>query len=857
MDRNLYINKEQTLITKSGVYLTYLYFILWIPLFIIFGFDLIAKTNPKIHRYNQYNRDFIDIPDNPQIDIPLMLEVSRSFAERTSLLKYNDSNIYPYSSFEYHECSEQEYYKFNKTESMNNELIIYYCMNLNNILDSNYYARGDTRCWLSFVNCTSLYQYNLTDEKCSNKTISHDEPLYFAANYISQHFTDEYDDFIENRAANLNNTSSYNINERFYFNIDFTSVQLNDDKDMLFTNNTIYNFYEQTYVFKQVTDSLGLENHFDIFLKVWDIAIKIERSYQKLPDTLANLYALTDILYVILFLLNILFSTYYFHDYFLPFFFNHLNFESLEQKVNLKLQQKNKNVINNEIKEKANSNVEINNTQSLHKGRLIDYIKLFNIANFLKLKYLYCCFKNERMVKFKCLYKEFKKYLSIENITTFHKLKVTKANSHRHNNIVEKFLVKTDNILKNFDLLTFKKVFYLDSDSTFKTKLGGIFSIIYVILLFIFFYYFGYDFWARANPDISINLTNHNAITNSSELWVLNLPIIIGYSKELENHTQLENLYPFKKGFTEYGLRPCTSVDLKLMNIKMNNSLNYICTNLRDILSNKFNMEESYTELRLQQCNLDDQSCLEMDKSGPYYVEYKFNSTWLNFTKMDGFLQQEYFYYNKTSTFDNLFDKFFSIKQNIFIDDRGLILPDENKYLFTSIRNDLLPTNSKGLTIKLASESNEITTTKRTFKKFPETLANVLAMLSFVNIAMLVSYGFIIDYLYMKYFLKKMFSKINIKDLVKKLRLFVKDIELDQIEFIEEEKVIKDLYDLMNFRNYMVYKIAFRFYKTKNSVRFSVVYNEFLSFLSMENLIDYNNRELVNGLMKTRTGLFS
>jgi hypothetical protein len=864
MDRNLYIDKQQSVITKSGVYLTIFYFILWIPIFVVFGLDFLIDKNPKIRTYIQYNRDMVDIPANPKIDIPLMFEISKSFAETTSMLKHNTSNNNTYTKMDYHVCSEEEYYKFNKTEPMNATLS-YYCTNLDDILYSNYFSQGYSYSWISFVNCTSLETYNLTDDNCStNISIPPGEPLFFSANYISKVFKDEYDNFIGQRLDFINNTFTYNKEQRFYFNIDFTPTQLRNDKDYLFTNYTTYNFYQKTYVYMRNFEGLGLGNHIDIYFRVWDYTTIIERSYQKLPDTLAKIFAVIDVVYVILFLANLLVSRYYFHEYFLKYFFKHLDLDFLEGKVNRRLSNYSKNLIELEKinPEKGNENVELDISSKENIQKLKEYKELYTVRNYLKAKLFCCCYyKDKQFIKFNCLYKDVSEYLSIENISTFSKLKMTKKNIQQHRNLAEFFVTKTNNILQAFDLFTYKKVFYLNSGSVFNTKIGGILSCIYLILLFIFFYLFAYDFWARANPAFSTIQMNYNYIVNSSDLWQLNIPVIIGYPKDIENMTRLENLYPLTPGVSDFGLNPCTMTDFRISNMhEINNTLDYTCFNTIDIMNNHFKSEDATTSIQLKNCSLTDKkACIyNKDINTPIYVEYKLNTTWLNYTRLDDFLVQENRSYNYSSKFSQLYSDSFSFKHNIFTDDRGLIIPDEKQYIFVSLRKHVGPIISEGFKLTLGANTNEITTVKRIFKKFPEALAQVMAMLSFVNIVMRVIYGILVEYLYMKYFLKKMLSKVDIKDLMLKINhklggvgkyIFNVEEVIDEDKAYtsdQKQKAISELYELATLKNFILFKTVFAFYKNTQLLKLSVLSDEFLNFLSMENLINYDNRELAN-----------
>jgi hypothetical protein len=68
-----------------------------------------------------------------------------------------------------------------------------------------------------------------------------------------------------------------------------------------------------------------------------------------------------------------------------------------------------------------------------------------------------------------------------------------------------------------------------------------------------------------------------------------------------------------------------------------------------------------------------------------------------------------------------------------------------------------------------------------------------------------------------------------------------KQLTIEQIQ-----KAISELYELTTLKNFILFKSVFLFYKSTQLLKLSVLFDEFLIFLSMENLINYNNRELAN-----------
>jgi hypothetical protein len=84
------------------------------------------------------------------------------------------------------------------------------------------------------------------------------------------------------------------------------------------------------------------------------------------------------------------------------------------------------------------------------------------------------------------------------------------------------------------DLLTINRSFYVGSMNTFKTSLGGILSILFVVILIPVTFYISYDFILGKNP----SLQKYSAVTRDG--WDnVTLNVMVSYPKELLNSSYL------------------------------------------------------------------------------------------------------------------------------------------------------------------------------------------------------------------------------------------------------------------------------------------------------------------------------
>ena len=140
-----------------------------------------------------------------------------------------------------------------------------------------------------------------------------------------------------------------------------------------------------------------------------------------------------------------------------------------------------------------------------------------------------------------------------------------KINSN--NKISESYIIK-------FDYLSQTQKFYKMNGDKVSFLLGKIFSIILLCLAIPLIYFFGKDFILRTNPNIDIYSSklgiNYNSTLN------LNIPIMIIMSEFLYNVSLFE-----------YDYHNCTEeeTNLFLNSSKQDLSLNYLCTNITNLIN--------------------------------------------------------------------------------------------------------------------------------------------------------------------------------------------------------------------------------------------------------------------------------
>jgi hypothetical protein len=852
----LNINGGKTLITKSGIVLTYFYIALLIPLFVIFGYDLYFRTNPHLHRYDYYNAESTSVRPDYIADIPVMFEVTKSFYDFAPLTvkNYTEDNQVVDLLVNQHICSDEEYKSYNKTMPMDPS-IVYLCTNFDQFF-LNPYTNQDIDTIIRFKNCTAL---TYSTRPCIGTPPKDGEEIFIAINIKHEGYSDSYDHPPETKVGYQNKTLKYGVDEPIMFATNFIPIQVFNDVDA-FSPNPKLSLGNQLNRHSYVGNG-GSGHLVEYYLTVLEYHNVVDRKYMKVQETLAKVFGMVKSCFIILLFINIFLSTHYFHMIFKDSFFLYFEKQRVLSASGRELSEKKSHIQLSPEKRLKPKEVETNERKQQAEKRMDEYNRLFTFINFVRFKFCFCRFKkNKNANKFVTMYEEFRKYLFIENISIFSKKKVSKENFIKHRTFIESLLKRTDRVMKNFDLLTSKQIFYINRNSTFQTKIGGIMSIIYIIIAILFFYLFGSDFWLRTNPDIQVYQANYNEFENSSDLWHGDFPIVVGYSKELRNNTRWLNYEPYINDFRlNYGVVPCNQTYYKLLNENtLNSTLAYDCLNL-DVLGNRFNGGVTFGDFFLQGCSgSGDPNCeQDPDPNKKYYLEWAMNASYLNYSNYDNFIQADYIHRNVTNIFEFLDYGAFIFKRNVFIDDRGLLYNIDKPYSFTSIPWRYWDKSERGgLRMRFNLFPTTITTTTRRFLKFADMLAKVTAMLSIVSLVMGIAYSNISDYLFLRYFLKDFFSNIDVNAIESRINKNIVGNEsnnvntinpLDEKKFLTEDErkeKLKEYYELITFKNFVIYSNVSFIYKFKGFEVFKELMEEFKKFFSIEKLLITNNESI-------------
>jgi hypothetical protein len=110
------------------------------------------------------------------------------------------------------------------------------------------------------------------------------------------------------------------------------------------------------------------------------------------------------------------------------------------------------------------------------------------------------------------------------------------------------------------------------------------------------------------------------------------------------------------------------------------------------------------------------------------------------------------------------------MRYNLLIDDQGWFLPAEKRYLYLNTKKIKISAEGYRMGIAIDDQAKDFTVISRTYKKLPNTIAHVLAMSSLTVILCKIVYGLLIDYFFMKYYLKEFLERVNMSQFKEKLR---------------------------------------------------------------------------------------
>jgi hypothetical protein len=800
-ERGHFVGGRKYLVTKSGVILSYLYFLSFIPICVIFGADLVLRTNPEVNISSSFPADMVNVPLDSDLnaDLPLMIEVTKSYGDFVAPVEWS-INDNAYKNLDYHLCSESDYYSFNKTEPMNSNMK-YFCLNLKSIIKS-YYRKGYAEHFFTLLNCTAFPNNQLSDSRCSNIPPVQDMPLLAIVNYKFFRY-DDSDPADLVKVVNENNVyqSTFNSKNRYYVNLWYTPFYLISDDNILFEDKTTQNYFGMTcgfqYAFKETGNYEPPKgNHFVYRLRMVNELQSIERKFKKLPNTLSIIFTLQDIIFAFLYFINKLISGYYFHLYFLNIIFKKLNEKMINEELDKEYQQKKLGEdielvkVNNfvsMIHDNSQYKLNIQNQSNVldnSQGSVLEYMKpAYNFNSYIKLKLCSCLFrKNRNIIKYNFLRTKAIQMLSVENIIKSHG-KVKKLKENLMNEKPDEFTEKPENLnntsvhiqstqllpiprsnfLKSFDILS-DKIFYINSKRKFATKLGGFFSMIHILIFLAVFSFFSVEFVSRVDPGVR---TIFRDPEDPVGMWKMDIPVIWAYSKEIDNVVILEYSGVAQDVPVDYGITKCTLEELKSYGITYNDTLVYKCTNCQKIFYNFYLGNVANVDYKMKTCNQNPTkyNCTgEPDRKKLYHFEYYSLVKWLNYSDYNNFLVTETisdswdnnYYVNKRVQF--------RYKVNKLTDDKGWFFSEKTDYIYTNKDNLFMRGYGDAfwLNVGMEQEDKNVVYVTRNYKKFPEVIANILSMTLLFNVILRIIHVLLIDYMFLKFVLKKSLAKINL-----------------------------------------------------------------------------------------------
>jgi hypothetical protein len=469
----------------------------------------------------------------------------------------------------------------------------------------------------------------------------------------------------------------------------------------------------------------------------------------------------------------------------------------------------------------------------------------YNFKNYIKHLLGYYTDTDEEMKKFIILNTKLKDFLSMENC-----LLETEFNLKN----------ESDNIFCNFfrwiDFNAKGPFFMIKGKKMFKTRWGGLFTLIVIVGSMAIFYYFGQDCWRRINPLISHSQFNLQNLTLNNNLF--DVPIMIAISKSLADYTKLIYMNPTSNyQYNDLNAEICRDLDFKIFNVTTPDlNLQYYCSNYKKIFQNVTDLSQqldSYIYVancsELAEYNINDSECI--GKNEPEYGSpMKFNVWMVTKDFVDSYEDSIYnkidFLSNNLLYTNGIYNKFFSehiLKFKKLIDDRNLIFNTMTEFFFSSSlsirqRNaelKTIPYSPKGRRLYVHSILIDPTYSliNRTYQKLDQMFARVMSMTSILLLTFKFINNYISEYL--------VFSSMK-EDLIDIL-------EVDLLEISKKMSLKKidkeDLKSHINFRNYIFSLIM---PVNKSSIIFGKLYKRFRIELSCNNFFKIKNPVKIQAL---------
>jgi hypothetical protein len=470
---------------------------------------------------------------------------------------------------------------------------------------------------------------------------------------------------------------------------------------------------------------------------------------------------------------------------------------------------------------------------------------LYNFKNYIKHLLGYYTDTDEEMKKFIILNTKLKDFLSMEN-----SLLETEFNLKN----------ESDNIFCNFfrwiDFDAKGPLFMIRGKKMFKTRWGGLFTVIVTVGIIVIFYFFGQNCWRRINPLISYSQFNLQNLTSNDNLF--DVPIMIAINKSLADYTKLIYMNPISNyKYNDLKAEICGDEDFKIFNVTSPDlNLRYYCSNYNKIFQNVTDLSEKLDSFiyvancsELAEYNINNSECI--GKNEPQYDSPMHFNVWMVTKEFvdnyEDYLSNKIEFLSNMLLYNNgIYNKFFSehiLKFKKLTDDRNLIFNSITEFFFSSSlsirqRNAELksiPYSPKGRRLYVHSILIDPTYSliNRTYQKLDQMLARVMSMTSIL----LLAFGFINNYI-SEYLVFSSMKEELIDILEDDLLEILKNISLKKLDK-------EDLKSQINFRNYIFSLIL---PVNKSNIIFRELYKRFRIEMSCNNFFKIKNPVKIQAL---------
>lgn len=352
---------------------------------------------------------------------------------------------------------------------------------------------------------------------------------------------------------------------------------------------------------------------------------------------------------------------------------------------------------------------------------------------------------------------------------------------------------------KSIDIFGQSITFSIDNQLVYKTKFGGVFSLVFVCVIVLMSFFLGKNFYQRTNPQVleqKYSLDEHiirNLEKNN---------FTIAYKLEDQHDNVLEDFkflhfdislinWVYNHSLAQYNMpkyfvlksKKCNSsefdhISLNGLNKSIWNCINFNSLEIDFLFGGFFYESDNYYQLQLNVRNCpsevyDKNNCTDFETLTKYhknsiYLSFLFNQVTFNYDKENAVKN---YFLSYTYQIDPLLKKrvLASYMYGNFTDDRGIFWPWKSVQefiLFSDVFSDFVSVTQESysrekndlLTLQI-SLTKEVLVSKRTYMKIQDLLAILGGFITIVKLALAFLYSFFFEFEKNKFFINKFWEE--------------------------------------------------------------------------------------------------